>query len=527
MLLTSILAAYELGYIDQFSLAARLSATFDTLAELERYRGHFLNWIDTRSLQPLNPRYVSTVDSGNLAAALIVTARSLADMHQVRIYRWQRWQGLVDSLSLLDETLQALEKDPNRNSTQELRRLLAGLIARIRSVRQQRERWYALFQEISGPSWQQITGQLSTLVAANEEAINGAVLRQILQLAQQIDNHLKGTARTIAELVPWIPALEAPPALLTQGEFAASLGELRSVLPYSPVFAQIGAHAEQGLNVIERMRTGLSSLSSAEGNVAEALTWLDNLAERLRTTTGHAAVLLAGYNRIVREAWRYVSEMDFQFLYHPLRRVFHIGYNLDAARLDDNFYDLLASEARITSLIAIAKGDIPHEHWLHLNRPVTSLNGMHVLLSWSATMFEYLMPTLFLRSYDGTLLNESSQGAVLAQIEYGRQQSVPWGISESGFFRFDASQNYQYRAFGVPGLGFKRGLGDDLVIAPYASLMAVNFQPKKVLQNAITWPVTACWVCTVSMKPLISPRSGWCSSRIMALSAPIWPITRA
>jgi cyclic beta-1,2-glucan synthetase len=176
--------------------------------------------------------------------------------------------------------------------------------------------------------------------------------------------------------------------------------------------------------------------------------------------------------------------MDFRFLYDPERHVFHIGYNMDAARLDDNYYDLLASEARITSLIAIAKGDVPVEHWLHLNRPVTKLGSQRVLLSWSATLFEYLMPALFLRTYEGTLLQESAQGAVRWQIEYGRSQGVPWGISESGYYHFDANRNYQYRAFGVPGLGFKRGLADDLVIAPYASLMAVGFAPGAVMQNA-------------------------------------------
>ena len=203
----------------------------------------------------------------------------------------------------------------------------------------------------------------------------------------------------------------------------------------------------------------------------------------MRQARDQEAILTASFLNLSNQAEKLVSEMDFRFLYDRSRHVFHIGYNLDAARLDDNYYDLLASEARITSLIAIAKGDVPVEHWLHLNRPVTSLSGMRVLLSWSATLFEYLMPALYLRTYPNTLLEESARGAVMRQIEYGRQKGVPWGISESGFYQFDANQNYQYRAFGVPGLGFKRGLADDLVIAPYASLMAVGFAPQQVLQN--------------------------------------------
>ena len=175
--------------------------------------------------------------------------------------------------------------------------------------------------------------------------------------------------------------------------------------------------------------------------------------------------------------------MDFRFLYHLRRRVFHIGFNLDAGLLDHNYYDLLASEARIASIIAIAKGDVPQRHWMQLSRPVTRIEGSYVLLSWSGTMFEYLMPPLFLRSYPSTLLADSSRGAVLHQINYGKAKNVPWGISESGFYRFDGNQNYQYRAFGVPGLGFKRGLGDDLVIAPYASIMAIGYDPHAVVRN--------------------------------------------
>ncbi len=183
----------------------------------------------------------------------------------------------------------------------------------------------------------------------------------------------------------------------------------------------------------------------------------------------NANALMNRFSQIAIDAEKFVGEMEFQFLYDPQRRVFHNGYNLDEGQLDNSYYDLLASEARIASIIALAKGEIPQSHWLQLSRPLTFVEDTHVLLSWSATMFEYLMPPLFFRSYPGTLLAESAQGAVKHQIAYGKTKGVPWGISESGFYLFDANNNYQYRAFGVPGLGFKRGLGDDLVIAPYAS----------------------------------------------------------
>jgi hypothetical protein len=163
--------------------------------------------------------------------------------------------------------------------------------------------------------------------------------------------------------------------------------------------------------------------------------------------------------------------------------VFHIGYNVTTSGLDLNYYDLLASEARLTSLVAIAKGEVPQSHWLHLSRPFTRVNGRQALISWSATMFEYFMPRLMVRSEPGTLLGQSLEVVADRQIEYGHEKNIPWGISESGYYRFDANQFYQYRAFGVPGLGYKRGLADDLVITPHASLLALALRPRAVLQN--------------------------------------------
>ena len=196
-----------------------------------------------------------------------------------------------------------------------------------------------------------------------------------------------------------------------------------------------------------------------------------------------ARVLAIGLRELDQQAESYFQAMDFGFLFDPHRQMFHLGYNVDAGKLDSNYYDLLASEARIASIVAIAKNDVPPSHWLHLNRPLTQVDNTHALLSWSATMFEYLMPTLLIKSYDGTLLQHSCRAAVDYQIKYAGQKGVPWGISESGFYAFDASLNYQYRAFGVPGLGFKRNLAQDLVVAPYASLMALPLQPRKVMEN--------------------------------------------
>ncbi len=219
------------------------------------------------------------------------------------------------------------------------------------------------------------------------------------------------------------------------------------------------------------------------GDQEDAPEWCHSFLSELTSTRNAVLSLVNGFQALDEEAEKIFRAMDFRFLFDPQRQVFHIGYNVDTGRLDSNHYDLLASEARIASLVAIGKGDVPQSHWLYLARPLGQVDGTRALLSWSGTMFEYLMPTLFLRSYRHTLLNQTYQAVVQRQISYGKEKGVPWGISESGFYYFDAHQAYQYRAFGVPGLGYKRGLGDDLVVAPYASLMALPFEPLAVVQN--------------------------------------------
>jgi cyclic beta-1,2-glucan synthetase len=211
--------------------------------------------------------------------------------------------------------------------------------------------------------------------------------------------------------------------------------------------------------------------------------WCDEVTRALGLTMITAIRMLDEYRQLAQEADQFVQEMDFGFLFNAQREVFHIGYNISNSRLDQNYYDLLSSEARIGSLVAIAKGDVPVSHWLHLGRPLTRSENQQVMLSWSGTMFEYLMPSLLMRTYPGTLLHQTCHAVATVQMEYGKRHHVPWGISESGYYAFDSNQNYQYRAFGVPGLGYKRGLADDLVIAPYAAALVLGLQPASTLQN--------------------------------------------
>ncbi len=193
--------------------------------------------------------------------------------------------------------------------------------------------------------------------------------------------------------------------------------------------------------------------------------------------------LRARLDALADRAGDYVAEMDFRFLFDEDRELFSIGYQHANRSLDGSHYDLLASESRLASFVAVAKNDVPLDHWFRLGRSLTRASGATVLVSWSGSMFEYLMPALVMRSYPSTLLDETYRGAVRRQIAYGARRKVPWGVSESAYNLRDHRLTYQYRAFGVPDLGLKRGLGRDLVIAPYASALALRVEPDRALEN--------------------------------------------
>ena len=264
-------------------------------------------------------------------------------------------------------------------------------------------------------------------------------------------------------LAPW-SALPAAPR-----EFDDLVG-IREI----PTLRELAALEVEMLPAIERRR-------HADASPADRA-WLDELC-RVATEASHRATeRIAEIERLVLQCDE-LARMEYDFLYDRARHLLTIGYNVGERRRDPSYYDLLASEARFSSFVAIAQGHLPQENWFALGRLLTTAGGRSVLLSWSGSMFEYLMPLLVMPTYDNTLLDQSYRVTVERQIAYGKQRGVPWGISECGYNSVDANRNYQYRAFGVPGLGLKRGLAEDLVIAPYASALALMVAPEESCLN--------------------------------------------
>jgi cyclic beta-1,2-glucan synthetase len=475
LFLLSTLSAYDFGYIGPQELAVRIRNTLDGMDGLEKQRGHFLNWYDTRSLSPFIPRYISTVDNGNLVACLIALRQGLADVPERPV---ASWDGLIDLLDMLDQILHQARLGPVDD---ELHDAISHMRAQVGELRGLSKCSPDLLADLFEGSRQKLEDLLVKMVEESQEQFDTDMLHSLSVWIDRTRHHMTVIQRDIQQLCPWAIELGRAPDLFIQPsqrpDLTAAWIELHSLFVFKPAVKEIPAICEHARQILGRIPSLL------DGREQEALEWCQGFERRVEQAGRQARSLMDEITGLEQRLDHYVQSMDFGFLFDPQRQVFHIGFNVDTGRLDPNYYDLLASEARITSLLAIAKGDVPQSHWLHLARPVTRIDDMRVLLSWSGTMFEYLMPSLLMKSYPDTLLDQSCRAAIRHQIDYVRGRGIPWGISESSYYNFDVNQVYQYRAFGVPGLGYKRGLSDELVISPYASFMALSYEPLEVSHN--------------------------------------------
>lgn len=401
MSLLADLAAVDFGYQTVGECLTRLDHTLTAMEKLERYHGHFFNWYDTHTLQPLHPHYVSSVDSGNLAGSLLTLQAGLAEMKHQPVFAHTAWQGLYDTLAVL------AEQPPASGAVNllALQDLLSGLVE---------------------------AGPLKTVTEVTRAL---AQFDRVGSLSGQPANPLGSEDKQGY----WASDFER--------QLRAVRVELEGLLP----------DGWQGSGLPSRFDLAGAGEAGAQSHIDR----IDDLR--------HRCTLLAA--------------MEFDFLYDTSSGLLTIGFDVSERRRDLACYDLLASEARLASFLLIAQGQLPQKHWFALGRLLTSHGGDVSLISWSGSMFEYLMPQLLMPSYPNTLLEQTCKAAVSRQIEYGRQRDVPWGISESCYNATDLNHVYQYRAFGVPGLGFKRGLGDDLVIAPYASALALTVAPQAACRN--------------------------------------------
>ena len=438
------LAAYDFGYISAGRLVERTANALHTMAALERHRGHFCNWYDTQSLQPLLPIYISTVDSGNLAGHLLTLRAGLLALPDKKILDERWFDGLSDTLKIIVDAAGGVTSAP-----------LAQLQKDLASAGDSRPTTLAAARLCLGRLAASAEDLVRSLDPGSEGQVNwwaGAFARQCRDALDEL-----------TFLAPWTLS-------------RASLDKLNEfpVISEIPTLRQLAKFEVDLLPAIED-RLGLEVIPGESA-------WLDKLRRLITKASRLAGTRIAAIERLALQSGE-LARMEYDFLFDKERHLLAIGYHVGERRLDPSYYDLLASEARFSSFVGIAQGELPQESWFALGRLLTTVGGESLLISWSGSMFEYLMPLLVMPTYENTLLDQTCKMAVERQIEYGKTRGVPWGISESGYNAIDIHLNYQYRAFGVPGLGFQRGLSEDLVIAPYASALALMVAPEKACLN--------------------------------------------
>jgi cyclic beta-1,2-glucan synthetase len=394
--LLSVVSARDFGWTGTDRAIDRLEATLATMGGLQRFRGHFYNWYDTRDLHPLDPRYVSTVDSGNLAGHLIALANACREWKVRPLAAQRRLDGVADALEI---------------TRAESARLRDG-------------------------------GQTQTVTL------------------RQLDDAVAGVALAVRQ------------ARLSDDDLAARLVGLQAE-------AEIMVDIAGALAIERGDGSGADMLFWAQATVKTIVAHRHDLAQSASAARS-ATTRLSSLEDTARSM---ALAMDFGFLFNRRRQLLSIGFLAPEGALDTNCYDLLASEARLASFFAIAKGDVAAKHWFRLGRAATPVARGAALISWSGSMFEYLMPSLVMRAPAGSLLEQTNRLVVRRQIAYAAKLGLPWGISESAYNARDLEFTYQYSNFGVPGLGLKRGLAENRVIAPYATALAAMVDPRAAAAN--------------------------------------------
>ncbi len=447
--LMASLTGRDMGYIGLIETTERISKTITTIEKMEKWNGHLYNWYDTRTLEPLQPMYVSTVDSGNLICYLITLTQGLKEYYEKPLIDAAFARGINDTIRAGLEAGQELPID-----------------TRVFGLMEKQEK-------IDPMLW----------IKELEKFIEDSGLSSILQKEWKIKSELMGKAlnQEIKSFMPWVAMSQGIPCQPLDIALTAKVDLLLELMRTNVSLKGLPGLSKDILKHCDQLNADIREIVG--GSFEAELVWLNELKEAAEKSFQFSTGFIDQYDRLIEKITDISMNTKFAVLYNDRRHLFYIGYNIEEKKLTNSYYDMLASEARQTSYIAIARGEIPPKHWFMLGRSLTLVGRFKGLVSWSGTMFEYLMPLLLMRSYKNTLLDETYSFVVKSQIKYGKQRVMPWGTSESAYNSLDISLDYQYKAIGVPWLGVKRGLSEDAVVAPYATFLALMVDPEAAYKN--------------------------------------------
>ncbi len=448
LMLISVLCACDMGYVGCKGMAESLGRIIGTVERMEKWKGHLFNWYNTITLEPLRPMYVSTVDSGNFVGYMIVVREGLKEYLKKKRPMPSMAIGIKDTLELVCE-------EEKKEIDQNLRQALLEL-----SANEQMDplSWMSILRDIDAWLEKEVYNQARN----DNQSSKGSQLSNCSRWSTKLKEMTQEFAN---ELFLFYPFLRQSGLInVPEEQKGELLKELSS--PGTP------------MELLQRYQRAISLMEGAQ-NTEEA----PALLSMLKQTKKNIEDEIYDYNNLIERISKLIDETKFSPLFNHKRMLFFTGYNAEDEHLSKSCYDLLASEARQASYIAIARGEVDRRHWLRLGRRLTAAEGGKGLVSWTGTMFEYLMPLLIMRNYKNTIFDETYSFVVRVQRKYGKQRRIPWGVSESGYSALDFNLNYQYRAFGVPELGLKRGLANDMVTAPYASILALGVDTQSTVEN--------------------------------------------
>lgn len=451
--LLATLSARDLGYIGTYELVGLIDKTISTVESLEKWNGHLYNWYDTRTLKTLRPGYISTVDSGNLAGYLITLEQGLVGYLQSPLADARFLSGIMDTLSCAGQ-----------ENSEDYRRITA-----IRTL--------SAKEPVDAALWNQILSKLSN--GETFSSVKSAVWKT------KLDRMVRLFQKEMTELMPHVALLDKIPegfcGEVSSENLSVGLDDLLGFLRKNNTLLDMPDIYMNAAHCAGRMVERMKDTGTANGH--RGLSFLCELEETLTKAAQTARQFVNRFSMLIHRVHALSEAMVFTPFYVKKKQLFSIGYNVEENELTNSYYDLLASEARQTSYISIARGEIPESHWFKMGRALTAVDGYKGLISWTGTMFEYLMPLLIMKNYKNTLLDETYSFVIKSQKKYGKQRNMPWGTSESGFNSLDINHDYQYKAIGVPWLGLKRGLIEDAVAAPYATFLALHVDPEGSVQN--------------------------------------------
>lgn len=474
--LLSCLAARDFKYITTSQFLEKVEKSFETLGKMERYRGHFYNWYDTLNLKVLPSQYISTVDSGNLVGNLVVLESGLSEISELKIVTSDVFIGIRDTLEVLKKSLESVFDQ--KKGKDAFKKKINSIIEKIENeLNEESDSLKSMYLKLENV--RSISKEIMHVLSRTGD-------NEAKEWARSLEKQCRNFIADLTRFIPWMIMQDYDEIINDEISYVniPRFKEMKEILndfdKNVPTIKDIAGIEIKLAGILSEIKKVLGSKETKENQRAKD--WLDEFNRLITEASSFAVSIIKRSEKLVLDCNNY-ADADFEFLYDKSRQLLYIGYNVSARRQDRNYYDLLASESRLISYIAVAKRILPQEHWLSLGRILTTFAGEPALLSWGGSMFEYIMPLLIMPFYEDTLLGKTYRTIVDRHIKYCSSKGVPWGVSESGFNKVDTQFNYQYSSFGVPGLGFRPRLGDELVVAPYASMLALIINPDKACSN--------------------------------------------